>query len=36
MNQKEMLEKGYYCNEENAKKIEDLVKKYQNRTERIK
>jgi len=30
-----MFEKGYYCNEENANKIEAIIKKYRKRHERI-
>lgn len=29
MNKEEMMEKGYYCNEENAKKIEEIIKRHQ-------
>jgi len=35
MNKKEMLKKGYYCNEENAKIIEAIIKRHQKSTERI-
>jgi len=35
MKKKEMIEKGYYCNEENAKKIEAIIQKHKKRTERI-
>jgi len=33
--EKEMMSKGYYCNEENAKIIERLISKHKNRNERI-
>jgi len=35
MEKKEMMERGYYCNEKNAKIIESIIKKHKKRTERI-
>jgi len=35
MKREEMFEKGYYCNEKNAKKIENIIKKHKKSYERI-
>jgi len=35
MNKEEMMKKGYYCNEENAKKIEEIIKKHKKSHDRI-
>jgi len=33
--EKEMMSNGYLASEENAKKIEEIIKKHKKRTERI-
>ena len=35
MNEKDMISKGYYCSEENAKIIESILKRNKKRIERI-
>ena len=35
MNKKEMMKNGYYCNEENAAKIESIIQKHRKTTERV-